>query len=124
MGLQIIRNMSGEEEYVLLPITVYQALRPAIDEQLSTLNIADPDANEEPQTSAYAEPFIKNPITRMRLRAGLKQKDLAELLEVTQAYVSKVENSDKVSARVIARVRSAMQSRAIDRSVITEVEEA
>ena len=40
------------------------------------------------------------------------------VFNVTQAYVSKLENSDRVSERVLARVRKAIQKRAIEKALL------
>lgn len=109
MSLQIIRNLRGEDEYALLPVAVYDELRNEIDATLEKLG----NSLEDTDLLSPGH-YIKNPITLMRMRAGLKQKALAERLNVTQAYISKVENSDRVSDRLLARVREVIQAYALE----------
>lgn len=117
MAVQVIKNIQGEDEYVLLPIAVYERFQEQLDAELS--HYSDFQSGEITADTEYGEDTYKhNPITLMRLRAGMKQKDLAEQLNVTQAYVSKLENSDRVSERVLARVRKAIQKRAIEKALL------
>jgi len=116
MNPQILFDLHGRPEYMLVPMAVYETLKEEIDRQLALYSPNAGGLSDGEDEMSFPEPFIKNPITRMRMRADLKQKDLAELLGVTQAYVSKVENSDRVSARAISRVRAALQSYAVERA--------
>lgn len=43
-----------------------------------------------------------------RLEAGLTQKELAEKLGVTQAYVSKLELAEKVSVKALKKIAGAI----------------
>lgn len=117
MQPQIIRNLQGDEEFCVLPITVYERLKDKINLELELLASASSDSfSDEDNSPTSSDSVISNPVTMMRLRAGIKQKDLAEQLGVTQAYVSKIENSDSVSPRFVARVRTAIQARAIEKA--------
>lgn len=44
------------------------------------------------------------------MKEHLTQKELAERLGVTQAYISKVERQDKVTPQLLARVKTAIQN--------------
>jgi transcriptional regulator with XRE-family HTH domain len=50
------------------------------------------------------EDYGNNPLALARINAGVSQKELAKLLKVSQAYISKLESSNKVSAQVIISV--------------------
>ncbi len=52
--------------------------------------------------------YVDNPVHLRRLKAGLTQKELAEKMGVTQAYVSKLEKSDSVSAKALKKVSDLM----------------
>ena len=52
---------------------------------------------------------VDNPVQLRRLRAGFTQKELAEKLGVTQAYVSKLERAQTVSAKALKKVNDILQ---------------
>ncbi len=56
------------------------------------------------------EDYVNNPLALARINAGVSQKELAKLLKVSQAYISKLESSNKVSAKVILSVNQAIAS--------------
>ena len=102
MNLQTIKSMNGQVEYVLLPIAAYQALRPQIIEQLK-------QANKDQEYEAFdPSDYIDNPVALARIQAGITQEELAKLMGVTQAYVSKIENQEKVTAKMIQKVTKAI----------------
>ncbi len=93
MSIQIINDVNGNAEYVLLPINTYKKIKPEIDkltDDYVDFNIDD---------------YIKNPIALMRIKANLTQEQLANKAEVTQAYISKLESQDKVSDKVIFKFK-------------------
>lgn len=96
MSLQIIKSVDGKAEYVLLPITAYEALKPQIEKVLN---------NDYVQFDI--EDYVSNPVALSRIRANLTQKELAELMEVSQAYISKLESQNKVSAKTLEKVQAA-----------------
>ncbi len=105
MNLQTIKSIHGEVEYVLLPIDTFNVLR---DEIMSQLQLSQKcDDYELFNLSDY----VDNPIARLRIEAGIRQEDLANLMSVTQAYISKIENQDKVSPKVIKKVTLAIEER-------------
>ncbi len=53
--------------------------------------------------------YAKNPALLARLEGGLTQKELAEKMEVTQAYVSKLEQAEKVSAKALLKIKSVLE---------------
>jgi len=79
--------------FVVLPYQDYIKLA-ADDDELIPFDVAD---------------YIANPIKAARIEAGLTQAELAERLEVSQAYIAKVEApahkpSDKLKMRIDAAI--------------------
>ncbi len=106
MTLQTINSINGKPEYVLLPITVYKVLHRLIERELSRLR-SDKDDDYVPFDPAE---YVDNPIALARIRAHKRQSELAKLLGVSQAYISKVENQEKVSPKLLARVRQVLKA--------------
>jgi len=98
MTLQIIKSIEGKEEYVLLPIAAYKTLKREIDRVLDEY---------EP---FVLEDYVKSPVALARIKADLSQLELAELMGVSQAYISKLESSSKVSAKTLSKVRQAIDN--------------
>lgn len=94
--------MDGNVEYVLLPVAAYHALRRQITEQLK-----HPQENENYEVFDPAD-YIDNPVALARIQAGITQEELAKLMGVTQAYISKIENQSKVSLKLLDKVHSAL----------------
>ena len=103
MNLQTIKSLDGKVEYVLLPFAAYKALRPQITEQLKQTQ-----ASEDYEVFNPAD-YVENPIALARLQAGLTQAELASLMSVTQAYISKIENQENVSAKLLNKVHKALE---------------
>jgi DNA-binding XRE family transcriptional regulator len=93
MNLQKIKSMAGRNEYVLLPIATYHVLKKQIDKALN-----------EDYERFNLEDYVENPVALARIRAHLTQEELATYLKVSQAYISKIENQQKVSAKLIEKV--------------------
>jgi DNA-binding transcriptional regulator YiaG len=102
MNLQTIKSMDGKVEYVLLPIATYQALRHQINQQLKQVN------QEQEYEVFNPSDYIDNPVALARIQANISQEELARLMNVTQAYVSKIENQEKVTAKIIQKVIKAI----------------
>jgi DNA-binding XRE family transcriptional regulator len=105
MILQTIKSENGKVEYVLLPINIYNALRNQIKAHL-----------KHPDSKFDYEPFnpsdyIDNPIALARIEAGMTQEELAKRMRVTQAYVSKIENQEKVTPKILKKVKDALKSK-------------
>jgi len=103
--LQTIKSIDGKPEYVLLPVAVYKVLHQPIERELKRQQAKDTDDFEPFDPADY----VDNPIALARIKAHVRQKELADLLGVSQAYISKVENQEKVSPRLLARVRSVLK---------------
>ena len=50
------------------------------------------------------EDYVNNPVHLCRLRVGLSQKELAKKMNVSQAYISKLEKMETVSAKALKSV--------------------
>lgn len=104
MTLQKIKSIQGKDEYVLLPIAVYRALKDQIEKELA--------ASEANQDEAYEpfvlEDYIDNPVALARVKAGITQEQLAQRLGVSQAYVSQLERRTTVTNKMLERVRNAI----------------
>lgn len=105
MNLQKIKSINGQDEYVLLPVAVYQALKQEIDKEI---------AHTAPVAEVEYIPFelsdyVDNPVALARMKAHLTQNQLAEKLGVSQAYISKIERQEKVTAKLMARVNRALK---------------
>ena len=112
---QILKDLHGRNQFVALPFSVYERLKDRIDAELEAQR-QTAAVSAAAEDDEFAGIPYKNPVTLMRIRAGLKQKELAEALGITQAYVSKMENADSVSPRFIGKVRAALQRRAIEKA--------
>lgn len=103
MNLQTIKSLDGKVEYVLLPIAAYKALRHQITEQLRHTQ-----ENEDYEVFDPAD-YVDNPVVLARIQAGLTQEELAKLMAVTQAYISKIENQENVSVKLLNKVHEALK---------------
>lgn len=102
MNLQTIKSMDGKVEYVLLPIATYNALRPEILKQLK-----HPQEHDDYEAFKPTD-YIDNPVTLARIDAGITQEELAKLMHVTQAYISKIENQDRITPKMLTKVKAAL----------------
>lgn len=100
MNLQRIKSTTGQDEYVLLPVETYQVLKKQIDKVLN-----------QDYDKFKVEDYVQNPIALARIRAHLTQEELAKYLKVSQAYISKIENQNKVSSKLIGRVDDIIRKR-------------
>ena len=96
MSLQIIKSQEGHNEYVLLPFDAYVALKKQIDQVVSG-DYETFDVND----------YVTNPAALMRIKANLTQSELAERLDVSQAYISKLESQDEVTAKMLSKIKKA-----------------
>ena len=51
---------------------------------------------------------MDNPVALARINADLTQEELAIRMKVTQAYISKLESQDKVSVKVLKKVKEVL----------------
>jgi len=55
------------------------------------------------------EDYVDSPVALARIKANLTQAELAENMGVSQAYVSKLEAQEKVSAKMLAKVMNSIK---------------
>ncbi|PIQ11835.1 MAG: transcriptional regulator [Hydrogenophilales bacterium CG18_big_fil_WC_8_21_14_2_50_58_12] len=106
MTLQTIKSIDGKVEYVLLPVTVYKALKEEIEDELAGLEAATEKGEE--YVPFVLDDYVDNPVALSRMKAHITQKELAQRLGVTQAYVSKIERQEKVTPKLLARVNAVL----------------
>jgi ribosome-binding protein aMBF1 (putative translation factor) len=90
---------------VLLPVNVYNALRGEIDEALYKKY-----SNEDYVSFELAD-YVDNPVALARINADMTQEVLAKRMSVTQAYISKLEAQAKISAKVLKKVKAAIENK-------------
>ncbi|MBU1666547.1 MAG: hypothetical protein KKG92_14285 [Gammaproteobacteria bacterium] len=72
MTLQTIKSLDGKDEYVLLPITVYQSLQNEIAQALAKPRTL---AEEDAYLPFVLEDYIDNPVALARMQADATQKE-------------------------------------------------
>ena|SRR3990167_4809257 len=103
MNLQVIKSVEGRDEYVLLPINIYNALHNEINRRLNKIK-----SNTDFVTFDPAD-YVDNPIALARIKANMTQEELAKRMGVTQAYISKIEAQDKVTPKILQKVKIALE---------------
>ncbi len=103
MTLQIIKSVDGKDEYVLLPVPIYRALKDEIEDEL-----ADFAKNGDYVPFDVAD-YVDNPVALARIRAHVTQEELAQRMDVSQAYISKIEQQKKVTTKLLQRVNEALK---------------
>ena len=107
MTLQKIKSIDGKDEYVLLPVVVYQTLKDQIEKALITYEAGQDD--EQAYVPFVLEDYVDNPVAIARIKAGITQEQLAQSLGVSQAYISQVERRTHVTNKMLERVHSAIR---------------
>lgn len=100
MNLRMIHSPQGQPEYVLLPVKVYYELRTQIDKKVQD--------DESDYVPFVLENYVSNPAALARIKANFTQEELAEALDVSQAYVSKIERQKIVSAKTLDKIHAAL----------------
>lgn len=103
MNINTIKTIDGQE-FVLLPISCYKSLKTQIDQYIAQ------EEDDDEYVPFIVEDYVSNPVALARINVGITQKELAKLLRVTQAYISKLESSKRVSAKVMLRVNKVLES--------------
>ena len=106
MTLQKIKSPDGKDEYVLLPIAVYRALREQIEHKLANRKVAR--SKDDDYVPFVLADYVDNPVALARIESNITQAELARRMGVSQAYVSKIEAQAQVSGKVLARVGAAL----------------
>lgn len=104
--LQKIKSLDGKDEYVLLPIAVFRALRGQIEQRLVARSADRP--KDDDYVPFVVEDYVDNPVALGRIKAKITQAELARRMDVSQAYVSKIEAQAQVSSKVLAKVNAAL----------------
>jgi DNA-binding XRE family transcriptional regulator len=109
MTLQKIKSINGKDEYVLLPMPVYHALKEQIEHELAAYETGlDDDQNYVP---FVLEDNVDNPVALARIKVGITQEELAQKLGVSQAYISQIERRARVTHKMLERVHNAIQGK-------------
>ena len=78
MTLQTIKSIDGKDEYVLLPVTVYKALKEEIEDEMTGLEAATEKGEE--YVPFVLDDYVDNPVALARMKAHITQKELAQRL--------------------------------------------
>lgn len=106
LNIQIIKSLTGKPEYVLIPVSVYNALREDIEDELAGLEVMTEKGSDY---AAFAlEDYVDNPVALARIKAKVTQGQLAKRMGVTQAYISKIEHQDKITPKLLSKVKAAL----------------
>lgn len=103
MNLQIIKSVKGQDEYVLIPINVYRSLRDEILKRMKRIEAKTDYVAFDPAD------YVDNPIALARIKSGMTQKELSKRMKVSQAYISKIEAQDQVTAKLLQKVKNALE---------------
>lgn len=107
MTLQKIKSIHGKDEYVLLPVAIYRALKDQIEKELAACETSQ--SSEQAYEPFILEDYVDNPVAFARIKAGITQEQLAQRLGVSQAYVSQLERRTHVTNKMLERVRIAIR---------------
>ena len=107
MTLQKIKSIYGKDEYVLLPVAIYRALKDQIEKELATCDTSQ--SAEQAYEPFILEDYVDNPVALARIKAGITQEQLAQRLSVSQAYVSQLERRSHLTNKMLERVRIAIR---------------
>ncbi len=105
MILQTIKSIEGKVEYVLLPVSIYNALQDEIEMRMKKLKSKNDYVTFDPAD------YVDNPIALARIKINMTQEELAKRMNVTQAYISKIETKNKVTAKMLQKVKSALEKK-------------
>lgn len=102
MNLQIIKSVDGRNEYVLLPFRIYSLMRDVIEDKIKAAKHESDYAPFDPAD------YVDNPVALDRIKTGMTQEQLAVRMKVTQAYISKIERQEKVTVKLLSKVKTAL----------------
>jgi len=106
MTLQKIKSIHGKDEYVLLPVAIYRALKDQIEKELAACETSQ--SAEQAYEPFILEDYVDNPVALARIKAGITQEQLAQRLGVSQAYISQLERRTQVTNKMLERVHIAI----------------
>lgn len=120
MKLNTLETLGGQS-FVLLPAHIYENLKPQITRALKSYQSSDPiivdlkklatpiaaKANAD-YVPFKLDDYVRNPVAKARIEAGLTQVQLAKRLKVTQPYIAKLEAQGRVSKEKITQVKTVL----------------
>ena len=108
MSIQVIKK-KGKLDYLVIPYEEFLefAKEELIDAVYLQEILQDPVEGEIVDFD-FAD-YVDNPVVVARLNAGITQSELAERMGVSQAYVSKLERSEKVSPKAIKKIMACLK---------------
>ncbi|MER0205007.1 MAG: XRE family transcriptional regulator [Nitrosomonas sp.] len=106
MAIEKIKSIQGKDEYVLLPIAVYRALKDQIEKELVVCEANQDD--EQAYEPFVLEDYVDNPVVLASIRVGITQEQLAQRLGASQSYVSQMERRNNITRKMLERVRAAI----------------
>ncbi len=86
-----------------MPFNIYHALRDKIEKALKK------KYSHKDYVAFNLTDYVDNPVALSRINAGITQQELAKRMKVTQAYISKLEAQKKVTAKVIKKIKTALE---------------
>ncbi|MFQ6609068.1 MAG: helix-turn-helix domain-containing protein [Fidelibacterota bacterium] len=103
MSIQVIKKKK-KADYVVIPYDEFIefADEDLIDAAYIQEILQDPEEGEIIDFD-FAD-HVSNPAHLVRLKAGITQKELAEKMGVTQAYISKLEKAEHVTSKALKKV--------------------
>jgi ribosome-binding protein aMBF1 (putative translation factor) len=120
MKLNTLETLGGQS-FVLLPTHIYENLKPQITRALKSYQSSDPIVVDLKKLAAPVaakanadyvpfklDDYVRNPVAKARIEAGLTQVQLAKRMKVTQPYIAKLEAQGRVSKEKLAQVRAAL----------------
>lgn len=84
-----------------MPVKIYYELRTQIEAKLGEV--------ESEYVPFVLENYVSNPVALARIKANRTQEELVEQMNVTQAYISKIERQKKVTAKILKKVQSVLE---------------
>ncbi|WP_350117163.1 helix-turn-helix transcriptional regulator [Nitrosomonas sp.] len=106
IAIEKIKSIQGKDEYVLLPIAVYRALKDQIEKELVVCEANQDD--EQAYEPFVLEDYVDNPVVLASIRVGITQEQLAQRLGASQSYVSQMERRNNITRKMLERVRAAI----------------
>lgn len=106
LNVQIIKSLTGKPEYVLIPVSIYNALREEIEDELAGLEATSENGGD--YVPFNVADYVDNPVAVARIKANVTQGQLAKRMGVSQAYISKIEHQDKVTPKLLTKVKAAL----------------
>jgi len=55
--------------------------------------------------------YVDNPVALARINADITQEELSKRIDVTQAYINKLEAQSKVTGKVLKKIKAAIESK-------------